>query len=174
VLAALSAYELREAWPEVLIEVARYAAESRQPWSEPPILDPPSIDDAPLKLRDAVDRLAAEKWLAAHMNTDELLDVAADRIDAFLITSAAVKLADVLGEKGRYAALRIGIQEIWSVAAMPPLWAGEKEDLKDQLLANTMAERGSIESVNSYLLYEEGKSNKKVRSYLASLDELTH
>src|SRR6266508_521928 len=48
VLATLSGHQLRDAygdrWDELLAECARYAAESRQPWSEPPILEPPAID----------------------------------------------------------------------------------------------------------------------------------
>ena len=47
-LAALSAYDVREQlgdrWDELLVECAIYAAQSRQPWSEPPILDPPALD----------------------------------------------------------------------------------------------------------------------------------
>src|SRR6266705_6404314 len=48
-LACLSAYDIREEcgerWDALLAECAIYAAQSRQPWSEPPILDPPAIDD---------------------------------------------------------------------------------------------------------------------------------
>ncbi|MFP5245672.1 MAG: hypothetical protein ACLGH0_03175, partial [Thermoanaerobaculia bacterium] len=34
--------ELEERFVPMIVECARYAAESRQPWSEPPILDPPA------------------------------------------------------------------------------------------------------------------------------------
>src|SRR5947208_10789895 len=61
-LACLAAYELREElgaakYDDVLLECALYAAASRQPWSEPPILDPPSPDDEAPEGFD--DRLAA-------------------------------------------------------------------------------------------------------------------
>src|SRR5205809_5514335 len=59
-LATLAAYELRdelgERYDDALIECAIYSAASRQPWSEPPILDPPPVsDDEP---RDFSERLA--------------------------------------------------------------------------------------------------------------------
>jgi hypothetical protein len=45
VMACRAAHDLREElgerWIDMIIECARYAAESRPPWSEPPILDPP-------------------------------------------------------------------------------------------------------------------------------------
>jgi hypothetical protein len=50
VMACRAAHDLRdelgERWVDMIIECARYAAESRQPWSEPPILDMPHVDDA--------------------------------------------------------------------------------------------------------------------------------
>ncbi|HKR65747.1 MAG TPA: hypothetical protein VJZ00_18600, partial [Thermoanaerobaculia bacterium] len=49
VMAVRAAHDMREAmgerWTELVIECARYAAQSRQPWSEPPLLDPPAIDE---------------------------------------------------------------------------------------------------------------------------------
>src|SRR5687767_12908602 len=97
VLAVLNAFELREElgqrWDELLLECARYASASRQPWSEPPISDPPDVDsDAPSdidELRAAVeakDRLRAERWLAMRLNDPEL------RRD--LLTVAAEDLSD--------------------------------------------------------------------------------
>ena len=38
--------ELGERWTEMILECARYASESRQPWSEPPMMTPPQIDPA--------------------------------------------------------------------------------------------------------------------------------
>src|SRR5438477_4136455 len=61
-LAVLAAYELRDdlgdQFSDVLIECALYSASSRQPWSEPPIMDPPAVKDQQLgdleELREAV------------------------------------------------------------------------------------------------------------------------
>src|SRR5204863_1729598 len=65
-LCCLSAWEIREQlgarFDDALVECATYAATSRQPWSEPPILDPPPPDPS-ARLRGA-DRLEAERWLA--------------------------------------------------------------------------------------------------------------
>jgi hypothetical protein len=82
-LAVLSAWELRgelgERFDDMLVQCARYAAGSRQPWSEPPITDPPAVDpSAPRdldELRAAVrerDRLRGERWLAARLDDDDL------------------------------------------------------------------------------------------------------
>jgi hypothetical protein len=194
-LAMLAAHELRdtygERWNDLLIECARYAAESRQPWSEPPILDPPAIDeDQPRDLgalRAAIrsrDRLAGERWLSARLEDenlhDDLLTVAADDFEDLghkvIITAAAWKLAPILGEKGRYATLRIAIWEMTqnhrdtektevSVISVPP-W------FRDQLIENAVAEKGSLESVHAVFLYEAAKNTvifDRVRAYLATL-----
>jgi hypothetical protein len=194
-LAMLAAHELRDAygerWNDLLIECARYAAESRQPWSEPPILDPPAIDDDQPRdldaLREAIrsrDRLAGERWLSARLDDenlhDDLLTVAADDFEDLghkvIITAAAWKLAPILGEKGRYATLRIAIWEMTqnhgdtenteiSVISVPP-W------LRDQLIENAVAEKGSLESVHAVFLHEAAKNTvifDRVRAYLATL-----
>ena len=46
-LACLAAWRLRAEpyFDDVVTQCAIYAAESRQPWSEPPILTPPALDD---------------------------------------------------------------------------------------------------------------------------------
>ncbi|MFL6247729.1 MAG: hypothetical protein ACJ74H_17025, partial [Thermoanaerobaculia bacterium] len=69
VMACRAAYELHSV--DWTIECARYAAESRPPWSEPPILDPPQVDE-PIDLHAALaanDRIAAEHWLASHLDS---------------------------------------------------------------------------------------------------------
>src|SRR5437762_982054 len=74
-LSCLSAWDLRdelgEGFDQAIVACAIYAAASRQPWSEPPILDPPKLDAGQRgdlgELRDAIassDRLRAERWLA--------------------------------------------------------------------------------------------------------------
>ena len=192
VIAALSAHEARDRfgdqWDELLIEVARYAAETRQPWSEPPILEPPSIglnQPADISaLRDAMagrNRHAAERWLAARVGDaeEDLLTVAADSFEdggmTFLLVDAVIKLSRILGEKGKYAALRVaawdlvsGIPRPWrrsrslSTAAARPPHSG--------LVKNAIAEKGSIESVHAVLLYHAAEGNDRVFDYLSSLE----
>lgn len=185
VIAALSAYELRDSlgsrWSDLLIEVARYAAETRQPWSDAPILDPPAVDSNEPRdlhaLRNAIDshdRPAAERWLAARLDdcADDLLTVAAEHIEAFLLTAAALKLSTILGNKGRYAALRIAI---WDMLSAPPTGPSSPplNDLRSKLLASAIAEKGSIESVNAVFLYDAAKNSvafERVSSHLSALE----
>ena len=104
---------------EWIVECARYAAESRQPWSEPPILDPPPVDPAvPAsldELREAMaakDRLRGERWLAARLDdcVGDLRAVANG--DALLMLDTVLALDPLLGEKGRFALYRLVIHEL--------------------------------------------------------------
>ena len=146
VMACRAAYDVREQlgerWLDMIIECARYAAESRQPWSEPPILDPPRVEER-IDLHAALganDRLAAEHWLASHLDEApaELRSLA--KGDALLMLDTAVALEKVLGEKGRYALLRMVIAELLTPA----------EDVTEPLevlIDRAIAERGAIEPV---------------------------
>ncbi|MGZ5476508.1 MAG: hypothetical protein ACXW29_09445 [Thermoanaerobaculia bacterium] len=201
-LATLAARDLRDdygdRWDDLLSECARYVAESRQPGSEPPIPGPPAIDaDQPRgieALRAAVvtrDRLAGERWLAARLDDDDLLHdllvVATDDLedlgDKLIVTTAAWKLAGILGEKGRYAALRVAMWEIISYGnvipsredgnVIPSREDGEESGrgLYDQLVQNTLAEKGSLESMHEVFLYHAAKDTPvfaRVCNYLAS------
>ena len=196
VIAALAAYDARdsygERWDDLLIECARYAAASRQPWSEPPILDPPPVDAKQRRdvdaLRDAVaarDRFAAERWLAARLDHDpepDLFTVAADNFDDLgtkvIVAAAASKLSRILGEQGRYAALRIAVWEmtssVWPQASPRDVAAeaGTHTSLRKQLVDNALAEKGSIESVQAVFLYDDAKGTNvfdRVCAYLAKL-----
>jgi hypothetical protein len=141
--------ELGDRWLDMIIECACYTAESRQPWSEPPILDPPQVDDAQprdlVELRAAIeanDRFRAERWLAARLDDahEDLRAIA--RGDASLMLDAAVALEALLGEKGRYALLRMVIAELLveSEDATEPL---------ETLIERAIAERGSVDSVRN-------------------------
>jgi hypothetical protein len=163
VLACLATHQLRaELGPrfaEMSIACAIYAAQSRQPWSEPPILTPPPLEATQRRdiaeLREAIatrDRLRAERWLAARLDDRELpgdlFTVAADDVegDSLSVSVAAWKLVPILGEKGKYATLRLAVWEC--VAGVPadsplPPQPFDRAAAK-RLLARYAAERGSV------------------------------
>jgi hypothetical protein len=163
VMAVRAAHDVREAmgerWVDLLIECARYAAEGRQPWSEPPILDPPPVDPTQPNDRDALrtaieakDRPRAEQWLAARSaDADDDLRVVAEG-DALLVTDAVFALAPHLGDKGRYALLRIAIWEMLAGNDPEPI-----PESIDDLIADVIAQKGSIESVRRVLLWSAGR-----------------
>jgi hypothetical protein len=155
VMACRAAYELREAygarWIDVLIECARYAAESRQPWSEPPLLEPPQPSSPDIEeLRAAVDsgdRLRAERWLAARLDDceDDIASLAGD--DALLMLDTARALVPILGEKGRYALLRM---PVWELTAGPQERT-PREPL-ETLIDRAIASRGAVDAVHRVLV----------------------
>ncbi len=183
VLASLSAYQLKETmgdrWDDLLAECARYAADSRQPWSEPPLLDPPEVDpgqprdvDTLRHLVAARDRLGAERWLAARLDDDDLVRDLFIVSDDVILTSAAVKLAGILGERGRFAALRIAVWDMTSHGAGSLPADDPAPTLRDRLVDNAVAERGSIESVHSVFEYDAARDTaafSRVCSELSSL-----
>jgi len=159
VMAVRAAHELRDAmgerWLDLIVECARYAAECRQPWSEPPLLDPPEIaagSPSDLdELRSAVaskDRPRAERWLAARVEDadDDLRAIA--RGDALLLTDTVLTLAPLLGDKGRYALLRIAIWEMLADNSEEPL----SESL-DTIIEEVIKTHGAIESVRKVFLW---------------------
>jgi len=130
VLSCLAAHDLRDElrarFDETLTECAIYAAQSRQPWSEPPITDPPALADeqsgAIEEIEEAIeqsDRLRAERWLArriadADFAGDYFRVAARDLSDyghKLIVATAAWRLAELLGEKGRFATLRVAVTE---------------------------------------------------------------
>jgi hypothetical protein len=86
VMACRAAYDVREElgseWRAMIVACATYASSSRQPWSEPPILE-----------------------AAAEISYDELRTRAEG--DALLMLDAVQALDPLLGEKGRSALLRM-------------------------------------------------------------------
>ena len=91
VMACRAAWDLRDElgdrWPELITECARYAAEARQPWSEPPIFDTLEVPD--------------ENELRAKAKGD-----------ALLMLDTALALLPILGEKGKAALLRMPVMEM--------------------------------------------------------------
>jgi hypothetical protein len=189
-LCCLAAWEIRdllgERFEDALVECATYAATSRQPWSEPPILDPPPVDPT-ADLRQAIragDRLQAERWLASHYQEADFargyFAAAADDFEdlghKLIIANAAWKLADLLGEKGRYSALRVGVWEMAAYSGEPYRERGGSVTL-DQLVDNMIANRGDIEAAHAVFLYDaalETGQEERVGDYLAQIIKPAH
>ena len=152
VLACRAAYDAREElgdqWREMIIACARYTAESRQPWSEPPILEPPEPTRGDLdELREAIregDRLRAEGWLAARLDDAEVALREICTGDALLMLDTATALLPLLGDKGRYALLRM---PVWELVANPP--TPDDDVPLDTLIARVVESNGSIECVQA-------------------------
>jgi len=177
-LACLSAWDLRadlgERFDEAIVECAVYAAASRQPWSEPPMLDPPKLESHQRgdleELRAAIaasDRLRAERWLASRYTDPELahdyFTAASDDFEdlghKLIVAAASWRLADLLGEKGRYAMLRVGV---WEMAAYGGRESGvggrsrtpDLESLCTSLVTNIVANGGDIVSAHELFLFD--------------------
>ena len=177
-LTCLSAWDLREElgaqFDQAIVACGIYAAASRQPWSEPPMLDPPAIKDVQRgdldELREAIaasDRLRAERWLARRFADPTFgRDYFAAASDDFedlghklIVAAAASRLADLLGEKGRYAMLRVGVWEMVGVGSgARGAWGGsETPDLDSlcyALVANVVANGGEIISAHALFLFD--------------------
>jgi hypothetical protein len=175
-LACLSAWDLREELGSqidaAIVQCAIYSAASRQPWSEPPMLDPPKLEPDQRgdveELREAItasDRLRAERWLAKrYSDIDFATDYFAVASDDFedlghklIVACAALRLADLLGEKGRYAMLRVGVWEMVAVGGGESGVGGRSLDLDATcvaLAANVIANDGDIISAHAMFLFD--------------------
>lgn len=194
-LCCLAAWDLRDElgprFDDAVIECAKYTAASRQPWSEPPMLDPPVLDVDQRgdlgELRQAVaagDRLRAERWLAKRLHDDDLprdlFTVAADDFEdlghKLIVANAAWKLSDVLGEKGRFAALRVAVCEL--VAYRGEAYREHGGTISVEALVENMVEHlGDVESAHALFLYDaalETGQEKRVGDYLAQIVKPTH
>jgi hypothetical protein len=180
-ISCLSAYDVREElgdrWDELLVECAIYAAQSRLPWSEPPILDPPALADDQRgdidELRaavDAGDRLRGERWLAKRMDDPDLahdyFTVAADDFEdlghKLIVANAAWRLADILGEKGRFATLRVGVWEMTAYKGQRYEERGGQVD-RDALLARLVASADDLESLHRVFLFAAAREPVRSR-----------
>ena len=175
-LSCLSAWDLREElgsqFDDAIVECAIYAAASRQPWSEPPMLDPPKLASGQRgeldELRDAIassDRLRAERWLAKrYRDRDFAHDYFAAACDDFedlghklIVASAAWRLADLLGEQGRYAMLRVAIWEMVALGGKRAEIANlavELDALCSALVENMIANDGDLVSAHALFLFD--------------------
>lgn len=174
-LGCLAAHDLRDelggAYLAVLAECGVYAAMARPPWSEPPILDPPDVDasaGADEELAEAIssgDRLRAERWLAARIDDPHLASAYfgraaatfADGGMALIVAAAAWRLADLLGEKGRFATLRTGL---WAIAASgdrayePRGRMLEATSLLERLTDCAASEAGAVDAIRPLFLLD--------------------
>lgn len=189
-LSCLSAHELRaecgDRFDDLLTECAIYASSSRQPWSEPPISDPPSIDANQRgdldELREAIqskDRLRGERWLSRRLEDEslpaDLLRVASEDFDDLghkvIIATAAWKLASILGTRGRYVTLRNAIAELTGYHSAENYRelgvALEAEPLLERLLACAESEKGSLPSTHAIFLLDAGLEASEIANEAA-------
>jgi hypothetical protein len=144
VLACRAAYDVRgvmgERWVELIIACAKYAAASRPPWSEPPILEPPPPSNANVEELRSGDRLRGDRWLSAVLDHAEVALRDIVRGDARLMLDAATALLPHLGERGRFALFRMPVAEL---VAEPD---ARDEDAPIETLIERAAD-GSIDAV---------------------------
>ncbi|HEV7923540.1 MAG TPA: hypothetical protein VGR02_22370 [Thermoanaerobaculia bacterium] len=191
-LACLAAYDLGEDG-DILTECALYAASSRQPWSEPPILDPPppSGRGELAEVYEAIggrDRLRAERWLSARYQDQDFahdfFTVAADDFEdlghKLIMAAAAWRLADLLGEKGRFATLRVAVWE-WTAYRGTRHYretgvALDRHSLAMRLVDNFVCERGALVPAHALFLLDAANAAEpfapevamRVRDYLTN------
>jgi hypothetical protein len=200
-LACLSAHELRQEcgdhFDDLLTQCAIYASSSRQPWSEPPIGDPPPVaPDQPLgrdELRAAIeakDRLRGERWLSGNLDAEalfaDLLLVASDDFEDFghklIVTTAASKLVPIMGVRGRYLTLRTAIGELTAYHSVEPCREAGRpldgEALLGRLIDCAVSEKGAPGAAHAIFLLDAGLEaaalandetiSLKVRDFLTS------
>lgn len=133
------------------------------------MLDPPRIEPHQRgdieELREAIaaaDRLRAGRWLAKRYDDDgfaaDYLAVASDDFadlgHKLIVANAAMRLADLLGEKGRYAMLRVGVWEMVAVGHGELAVEGGSVVELDSLVANVIANDGDIVSAHALFLFD--------------------
>ena len=163
-ISCLSAWELRDQlgpqFDDIVTECAIYAAASRQPWSEPPITNPPALEPGQRgdidELRESVaagDRLRAERWLARRYRDRnferDYFTIATDDFEdlghKLIIAVTAWKLAKIFPP---YPTLRTGIWEMTAYrgSARSPV----THDVVDRMIAS----RGDIEAAHAVFVYD--------------------
>jgi hypothetical protein len=163
-IACVSAWDVRDEagdrWDELLTECAIYAAASRQPWSEPPMSDPPALEAGQRgdidELREAVasgDRLRGERWLARrYRDRDFLRDfftVASDDFEdlghKLIVAVNAWRFSQIFPP---YPTLRMAIWEMTS-------YRGDaRSPVTDGVVEKMIANHGDIESAHAVFLYD--------------------
>jgi len=185
-LCCLAVHDLRESagdrFDDLVTECAIYAASSRQPWSEPPSLTPPAVGDVPATFDD---RITAERWLAARLNRP---DLARDYFTAathdfedlghkLIVSSAAWRLSNILGEQGRFAALRLGVWEDVAYGGNRYEEQGgalDERALLERLIEAMTAGEGDLVSAHAVFLFDAAMEaapeiRARVRDYLTNI-----
>jgi hypothetical protein len=191
-LCCLAAHDLHGAagarFDDLVTECAIYAASSRQPWSEPPILEPPVLDgDVPATFDD---RLSAERWLAARLDAPDLArdyfraatDDFEDLGHKLIVSVGAWRLSSILGDLGKFAALRVGVWE--DVAYHGESYeeqgiALDDRALLDRLIDTMAMEKGSLLAAHAIFLLDaamdavaisgDAAIGERVRDYLTGV-----
>jgi hypothetical protein len=177
-LACLSAWDLRavlgERFDEAIVACAVYASASRQPWSEPPILDPPPIEPDQRgdleELRTAIassDRLRAERWLAMRYRDpkfeSDYFAAASDNFEdlghGLIVTSAAWHLAELLGQQGMFTVLRVAVWEMVALGGRKEGVGSEEQpmdldSLCGTIVDNIIANGGDIVTMHTLFLFD--------------------
>lgn len=163
--------ELGASFVEAVSACAVYVAQSRLPWSEPPILEPPALGEGQRgdieEIRAAVsekDRLRAERWLASRIPDSELArdyfkiacDDFADLGHRLIVSVCAWRLAPQLGDRGRYAALRIAAWEWCATDGEPSRrsFSGDRAALLSAIVERMESERGSLVSAHQLHIFD--------------------
>jgi hypothetical protein len=148
---------------ELVTECAIYAAKARQPWSEPPIADPPAIDEGlPENLEE---RLAGERWLARRYRNDdfarELFSAASGDLSdlghKLIMASAAWRLATQFPDAARFATLRIAVWEMTAYHGDPQNVSSDSVDvgpLFARLIDTMISNEGDIVSGHAIFLLD--------------------
>ena len=146
-------------YDEVLTECAIYTAQSRLPWSEPPITDPPEVESnhptSLQEIRAAIrekDRIRGQRWLAARLAQGSIardfFTVAAEDLSDFghkLIVAVGVwKLALMHGQPESYAFLRVAVSE-WTAYGGESVERAPERRTAD-LVETMVAEQGALEA----------------------------
>lgn len=115
-----------------LVELARYAAATRRPWSEAPITDPPEVTDADGSSESLAaalasrDRLAAERWIAAALLSepsgkrffDACATISRDMPDTVRVGATAWRIAERIPLEHRFGVLRVAAVQ-WTAEIHP-------------------------------------------------------
>ncbi|MGK2966845.1 MAG: hypothetical protein ACSLFM_14755 [Tepidiformaceae bacterium] len=133
-LAMADLFDRFERPSSLLVECARYVGESRVPWSEAPVSDPPRIpDDQSIEdttIDEAVaaqDLHAAERWLAAAIESETLalrfFDAASrhagDEGYGFTTAVTSWRIAERFPDTARFTVLRTAVLEWLKARHMP-------------------------------------------------------
>jgi hypothetical protein len=165
--------EMQGQFDELLTECAIYAAQSRLPWSEPPISEPPEVaPDHPSSLdeirasMEARDRIRGEQWLASLVQKG---DVARDFFAAavmdlsdfghkLIVAVGLWKLSLFHEQPGSYRFLRAAIGE-WTgyyEAAAEQIPGDEviREELLRNVIDDVIATDGEMEAFHRLVLLD--------------------